>query len=64
MNLGWNNFGWTEMKFEKLCQIIKTKRNDIQRQSEKTKEKKIFSLILEYETRMGEKNIHRSVQYE
>ena len=40
MNLGWYTFGWTEKGFEKLCQIIKTRRNDIQRQSEKIKEKK------------------------
>jgi hypothetical protein len=39
MNLGWDTFGWTEMEFENLCQIIKTRRNDIQRQSEKVKEK-------------------------
>jgi len=65
MNLGWDTFGCTEMGFEKnYVKIIKTRRNDIQRQSEKMRGKEIFSLILEYETRMGEKNVHRSVQSE
>jgi prefoldin subunit 5 len=39
MSLGWDTFGWAEKEFEKSCQIIKTRRNDIQRQSEKIKEK-------------------------
>ena len=41
------------MGFEKLRQIIKGMRNDIQRQSEKMEDKKSFSVTLEYERRMG-----------
>ena len=40
MNLGSDTFGWTEMGFEKLRQIIKSRRKDIQIQSEKMKEMK------------------------
>jgi len=53
MNLGCDTFGWKEMGFEKLRQIIKGMRNDIQRQSEKMEDKKSFSVTLEYERRMG-----------